>query len=88
MSKALLIPDAVNLDENAAEVIRAWVASGQLHISIAAGLWQDPAAWGIVLVDLARHVARSYEVAANISYEQALTRIKAGFVAEWDSSAE
>jgi hypothetical protein len=52
----LSIPEKVRGDKSAAELIRAWVtANGDVHVTIKTDVWQDPAAYGIVLADLARH---------------------------------
>jgi len=47
--------------------------------------WKDPAAWGLMLVDLARHVANSYEQNEGRDRQEVLARIKAGFDADWPS---
>jgi len=86
MRKSLPIPEAAAVDEDAIELVRVWAASGKLHISIATSVWEDPAAWGIVLVDLANHAAKAYELEGSADYQQTLSRIKNGFDAEWGSS--
>jgi hypothetical protein len=50
--------------------------------------WEDPAAWGIMLVDLARHVARAYEQLKGLAREETLSRIHEGFDAEWTSPTD
>jgi hypothetical protein len=59
----LPIPELALGDDNARELVRVWAAHGAQHVSLATGLWKDPAAWGIMLVDLARHVAKAYQSA-------------------------
>lgn len=49
--------------------------------------WSDPAAWGILIADLAKHAAKAYE-GQDWSFEEALARIKAGFDAEWTSPSD
>jgi hypothetical protein len=49
---------------------------------LAAGLWADPAAWGIMLVDLARYLARAYEQSEGLEEAVALERIWAGLDAK------
>lgn len=45
------------------ELARVWVAGGELHCELNAGAFDDPAVWGEVLADLARHVAQGmYEL--------------------------
>jgi hypothetical protein len=79
----LPIPPVALADAKARELIRIWAASGNQHMSLAAGLWDDPAAWGIMLVDLARHLARAYEQSHGFDADAALTRIRQGMDAEW-----
>jgi hypothetical protein len=79
----LPIPPAALHDANARELVRVWAASGKQHLSLAAGLWDDPATWGIMLVDLARHLARAYEQSQGLDRHETLARIRAGMDAEW-----
>lgn len=65
------------------ELVRVWAAGGAQHVALAAGLWQDPAAWGIVLADLARHVSRAYEQTQGVSQVDVLKRIREALDAEW-----
>jgi hypothetical protein len=58
----LPIPEPALADPGARELLRVWAARGAQHVSIATGLWKDPGAWGIALVDLAPHIARAYEL--------------------------
>jgi len=53
--------------------------------SNASGLWEDAGNWGIILVDLARHVANAYEHDWRGDYFEVLGRIRELFDAEWDS---
>ena len=66
-------------------MVRVWAAGGKQHVSISTGIWEDPANWGILLVDLAKHIAKSY---ADESYNDVLVRIKEGFDAEWGSPTD
>ena len=86
MSSELPVPPAVLTDDRARELLRVWAANGSQHVSIATGLWSDPAAWGVVLVDLARHLSRAYEQSVTHGSSEALSRIRAGFDAEWNKT--
>ena len=79
----LLIPEPALADPSSRELVRVWAARGAQHVSIATNLWSDPASWGIALADLARHIARAYELLGG-NREQALARIRSGFDAEWE----
>ncbi len=84
----LPIPAAASDDAEARELVRVWAAGGNQHISLATGLWDDPAAWGIMLVDLARHVARAYARDSDAHPDELLRRIRAGFDAEWEAPTD
>ena len=85
MVDELPIPKAALEDRQAIELARVWAAANAQHVSIATGLWKDPAAWGLVLVDLARHVAATYAQTAGIDRQTALKRIREAFDAEWSN---
>jgi hypothetical protein len=68
------------------EVLRLWSAADLPQQCVLATTWDDPAAWGLLLVDIARHAARAYAADAAFTEEEALARIKAGFDVEWDTS--
>jgi hypothetical protein len=73
----LLIPDAAKEDPKSFELLRVWVANKGQHVSLRTGVWSDPAAWGIMLADLARHVANSFQQDAGLDRLKTLQRIKA-----------
>jgi hypothetical protein len=81
----LPLPQAIHGDAKAKELIRVWASEGQQQLLIAGKVWDDPAAWGILLVDLARHVANCYAAQSGMETEQTLARIKQGFDVEWSS---
>src|SRR5258708_720920 len=87
-NRELPIPDPVVHDAKAREILRVWGGSGKQHVSIATGLWNDPAAWGIMLVDLANHIENAYEESAGLKRSETLRRLKAGFDAEWQSPTD
>ena len=69
-------------------MIRVWAASGKQHLSLATGLWNDPATWGIMVVDLARHLARAYEQTQGLDADAALARIREGMNVEWSQDTD
>lgn len=85
MTQPLPVPDLAQADSNAIELVRIWAASGQQHVSIATDVWENPAAWGIMLVDLAKHIAESYE---GENSDRVLQQIKQGFDTEWSAPTE
>jgi hypothetical protein len=84
----LPLPDAAGMDPNASEVLRVWVAAGGQHVSLDPHAWDDPAAWGLLLVDLAKHVANAHDQSGRMGYATALSRIRQGFDAEWTSPTD
>ena len=80
---ALPIPPRALNDRKGVELARVWAAGGKQHVTIRADIWNDPAAWGMMLVDLARHVASAYAEGKGLDPAAALERIKLGFDAEW-----
>src|SRR5262245_22291139 len=87
-SGALNVPPAAANSRAAVEVVRVWVAEGGQHVTLRPEVWEDPAAWGILLVDLARHLARAYHQGAGRPLEETLARIRIGFDAEWGSPTD
>lgn len=79
----LPVPPAAERDDRARELVRVWAAGGVQHVVLATGLWSDPAAWGLVLVDLARHAARSYASGDPDEEARVRDRIRQAFDAEW-----
>ena len=73
-----LNPPPMVRNENAHEVMRAAVFNNELHFSLLRG-FADPAAWGLVFVDAARHVARVYAHEKLFSEDEAVDRIRAAF---------
>ena len=73
-------PDALGR-EDAVEVLRAFVIDSGLSISFMRA-FDDPAMWGMLLVDIARHAARVFEKEGVMSEEEALERIREMFEAE------
>jgi hypothetical protein len=80
----LPVPPQAETDLKAVELVRVWAAHGDQHVSLATDVWNDPAAWGILLVDLAKHVASAYSQSSGADFSQTLTRVKEGFDAEWE----
>ena len=84
----LVIPPAAARDPKAFELVRAWVAQGELHVSMQMGGWDDPTAWGVVLADLVRHVARFYAEQKQLRPEQTIARVRDAMDAELDGEEE
>jgi hypothetical protein len=81
-------PPAAIDDAKSFEIARLWVASDTQHVVLRTDVWPDPAAWGIVLADLARHVALAYHRKDDHDVEDVLERVLAGFHAELESPTD
>ncbi|MGC1276307.1 MAG: DUF5076 domain-containing protein [Planctomycetaceae bacterium] len=84
----LPVPSPIDSDPRAIELLRIWAAHGKQHVSLATNVWDDPAAWGIMLVDLAKHVASAYQQTTGKEYTSLLNRVREGFDAEWQSATD
>jgi hypothetical protein len=84
----LLIPPAAEEDPKAIEVVRVWVAKGGQHVSLNPLVWKDPQAWGIVLADLAGHVANAYEQALGLDRSETMRKITDLLLAELASPTD
>ena len=71
----------------AVEALRVWVVPGDGQEFSVRPVWEDPGAWGLLFVDLARHVAYAYEQ-QGMSGEDTLWRIREMFDAEWNAPTD
>jgi hypothetical protein len=76
-------------------MIRAWIANGDLHVSMRLGIWQeleDPQiderdAWGEVLADLTRHIANGMMKEYGWDYDSTRDRIRTAFLKWYDDKS-
>ena len=87
-SDQLRVPDPARTDPKSFELLRVWVAHQDQHISLRVGVWEDPTAWGVMLADLARHIANAFEKVENRDPVKVLESIRAGFEAEIESPVD
>jgi hypothetical protein len=83
----LPVPEAASNDQHSREMLRAWVIDNGLHCSLDVGRAGENEAilWGILLSDIARHVANAVEEAEGTPTEDTLRMIRAHFNAELES---
>ena len=87
--KFLDIPAAAQRDKTSFEVMRVFIAEQGQHVSIQSGAWEDPFAWGIVLADLARHIAHAHQMQnSKVDPEAFMERLLEGFQAEIDNPTD
>jgi hypothetical protein len=85
---ALAIPSPASEDRRAVEVGRVWQAGGKQYVTLRADIYGDAAAWGIVLADLARHVAIAFEQLHGVAQEVTVARVRGGFEAEMETPTD
>jgi len=83
----LPIPPSARSDSKAVELIRAWAAQGGLHCSLSVDNWgeNERIGWGILLTDVARHVANALHEQKKLDRDETLKEIRRVFNAELDS---
>ena len=82
MPAELAYPQTVRSDANSLEIVRAWAAHGGLQCSLRPDDWPaDKAAisWGILLSDIARHVADALAQAYGLEKPATLAKIRSVF---------
>ena len=84
---ALPLPPVALERADATEVLRVWAAPDEGQQVMLRPAWPDPAVWGLILVDIARHAANAYK-AQGIPRNQTLERIYEMFQAEWQSPTD
>lgn len=84
--RQLPIPDPASDDPRAVELLRVWAAGGKQHVALSS-IWDDPAAWGIMLVDLSKHVALMF-AENGWEFDGAIGRLRQGFDAEWEAATD
>lgn len=79
----LVIPPDAQTDPHAVELARIWVANQQQHVSLRTSQWNaNPDIWGMMLCDLARHLANAYEADGVGTHEEILNAIVSRFLDE------
>jgi hypothetical protein len=79
----LPLPPTLDQADRAMELARVWIVDGHQHVVLSPSLWDDPASWGLMLVDIARHVASAYKARMGRDRADVLQRIREAFDAEW-----
>ena len=83
---ALHVPPAA-LDQGGVEVLRAVIVDGALHVSLRRA-FDDPEAWGMLIADITRHVARIYATEDKFREEETISRVRALYDAEMDAPTD
>jgi hypothetical protein len=83
---ALNVPPTA-LEEGGVEVLRAAIVNGGLHVSLRRA-FDDPEAWGMLIADVTRHVARIYATEDKFREDETIERIRAIYEAEMDAPTD
>lgn len=81
-SRDLPVPTAVATDGNARELLRLWTTEGSGETVTLRVDGLEPMAWGLMLVDIAKHAAHAYARQGTHSANDAFAGILSGFIAE------
>ncbi len=84
----LRVPNNIAADPDAREILRVWASRGDQTFALRPDVWDDPAAWGILLVDVARHVAAGLAAKSGADEQATLARIREGFDVEWEAPTD
>lgn len=80
-------PPIADGDARAIEVLRVWAAPDSPQQLTLRTTWKDPGAWGLLLVDIARHAANAYAKDGQDRIT-ALARIRELWEAEWSDPTD
>jgi hypothetical protein len=85
--RALDPPPAAATDPKATELLRLWAANGKLDVVINIGAYHErghdeATAWGIIISDFTRHVARALAQRYGKNEEQEMAKIRESFLRE------
>lgn len=87
--KFLDVPPVAQKDKKSFELIRVWIAEQGQHVSLRSGVWEDPAYWGVMLADLAKHIVKAHTLEdKDLDGEDFLERLRQGFETEMDSETD
>lgn len=81
-------PESAPDDPRAFELLRLWFADGAPRLSARLDLWPDPAAWGVLLGEIARQLAGEVAERVDLDRSAVLERIRAGLVAELETAGD
>ena len=84
--EALHVPPAA-MEQGGVEVLRAVIVDGGLHVSLRRA-FDDPEAWGMLIADITRHVARIYATEDKFRESETVERIRAIYEAEMDAPTD
>ena len=87
--RTLVLPPAAQRDENAIQMLSAWIAENGLHCTLNIGMLKaqghnEPKAWGILLADVVRHVANAIQQDSGTRNDEIIEVVMASMIKELD----
>lgn len=78
--RVLVVPPAAQRDENAVQMLSAWIAENSLHCTMNVGMWSasglnEPEAWGKLLADVVRHLSNALHEQQGVDRESSIEAI-------------
>jgi len=83
MHRHLTVPPEVEEASDSVELLRAFAAAGKLHVALTWDAWPEASGWGVLLADLARHVANAAEQQQGVPAAQTLADLRLAFDDAW-----
>src|SRR3954452_24120958 len=87
--RSLTIPPAAQRDDNAVQMLSAWIAESGLHCSLKVGIWHaegrsEAPDWGILLADVVRHLANAIHDEYGTNPSETTVAVMQSLLAELD----
>jgi aminopeptidase C len=82
------IPESALRDKDSVEMLRVWIAEEGLHCSLKVGMYHESTntpeekAWGVILADAVRHIAKALETSYSGNYDESIKKIKESLLQE------
>jgi hypothetical protein len=80
----LSLPPVAESDDSAVELLRVWACPRKPQQFRIRTAYRDPAAWGLLLVDIVRHLGNAYQQEQGQQPDEVIRRIRQAVEAEWD----
>lgn len=85
--RELEIPDGVDQDSTATEMVRFWLANDEPHVMLLLGMYEDAEdcevdelwAWGNILSDIAQHIANGLEQSHGWNFNESVRKLSKYF---------
>lgn len=84
----LPIPDEASETDAAHELMRGWLIDNRLVCSLFPSAFEDPAVWGVLLADIANHVANALAECEGADRGEVLAAIRRAFEVEMKSPTD